>query len=120
METRPAEFFVGIRRGLFDPKPWGVDKVFGEIAEVNGRLVGICTDYLGKDEIVYDIESGLSIASIAREYFNSASLHDCVEDFDKYLALGGEGAELVKNFTEFTKTTYDKYPEIKRQVFGEG
>ena len=119
METRPAEFFVGTRRDLFDLKPWNVDKVFGEIAEVNGRLVGICTDYLGKNEIVYDIESGLNIASIAREYFNSASLHDCVEDFDKYLALGGEGAELLKNFTETIQAAYDEHPEIKRQVFEE-
>lgn len=120
METRLAEFFIGIRRG-FDLKPWATDKLLGEIAEVNGRLVGICTAYLGNNETVnvYDIESGLSIASMAKEYFNSERLHDCVEDFDKDSALGGAWAELLKNFTELTKAEYDKYPEIKRQVFEE-
>ncbi len=118
MKTRKADFFIVVRED-FEQTPSRVEKVNGEILEVNGRLFGLYTTLLGNNEVVnvYDIKSGAMAATTAIEHFNASTLHQCAVDFDEDLSCGAL-TEYFKNFTEATQAAYDEHPEIKRQVFG--
>lgn len=114
-----AEFFVFVHRG-FELIPLYTEKVSGEILETNGRMLGICKFDNDETVIVYDIESGLSIAKMPAERFEVSMLFDFVKRFEKYMADNRKTDVTRREWcTEIIKIEYDKYPEIKRQVFGE-
>ena len=118
MKVVGTDFFVVV----FNPLPLSTTKLSnGFVQEVDGRLIGFWTGIYNNQKIlnIYDIETGLSMGAIQREFSDIEEIEAYTERFDKDMALEGN-AELKKNCVEAIKKAYDAHPEIKRQVFGEG
>lgn len=119
MKVVGTDFFVVV---IHPYNPLSTTKLSnGFVQEVDGRLIGFWTGIYNNQKIlnIYDIETGLSMGAIQREFSDIEEIEAYTERFDKDMALEGN-AELKKNCVEAIKKAYDAHPEIKRQVFGEG
>ena len=121
METRPSKFFI------VSEKPDGgiaIETRCGAIIENKGRLMGICLTTNDGGPFawwIYDIETGLTMdytysAPKSREFARRVESIQLRFECDAALK---KNADLIKRCTVAIKVAYDKYPDMRKQVYWE-